>query len=73
MDEGEKGACRHIEIEAKFMNEGFIKTPIEPQKPGTKFREASAEAEAGRKNYSEAEFSKNSIKEAEAEAKSNNF
>ena len=60
-DGGEKGACRQIEIEAKFMNEGFIKTPIELRKPGTKFREA--EAEAGRKNYYE----------AEAEAEANNF
>ena len=61
-DGGEKGACRQIEIEAKFMNEGFIKTPIEPRKPGTKFREAKAEAEAGRKNYYEAEAEAESIK-----------
>ena len=45
------------------MNEGFIKTSMEPRKPGTKFREAEAEAEAGRKNYyeAEAESTKNSI------------
>ena len=37
------------------MNESFIRAPIEPWKPGTKFREAEAEDEAGRKNYYEAE------------------
>ena len=56
---------RRKEIEAKFINKGFVKTPIEPRKPGTKFREAEAEAEAGRKNYyeaeAEAESTKNSI------------
>ena len=44
------------------MNQGFIKTPIEPRKPDTKFREAEAEAEAGRKKYYEAEGEVESIK-----------
>ena len=37
--------------------------PIERRKPDTKFREAKAEAEAGRKQYyeAEAEVMKNSI------------
>ena len=39
-------ACRQIEIETQFMNEGFNKTPVEPRKPHTKLREA----EASRKN-----------------------
>ena len=45
------------------MNEGFIKTPIEPQKPDTKFREAQTEAKADCKKYYEAEAKsiKNSI------------
>ena len=37
------------------MNEGFIKTPIEPRKPDTKFGEAETEAEACCKKYHEAE------------------
>ena len=44
------------------MNEDFIKTPIEPRKPGTQFLEAEAEAEAGRKNYYEAEAEAEAIK-----------
>ena len=44
------------------MNEGFIKTPIELRKPDKKFREAEAEAEAGRKKYYEAEAEAESIK-----------
>ena len=47
----------------KFANEGFIKTPTEPLKSDTKFREAETEAEAGCKKYHEAE--------AEAEASKN--
>ena len=56
------------------MNEGFIKTPIEPRKPDTKFREAETEAEAGRKKYHEAEVEAEAIKKAfkEAEAEANN-
>ena len=55
-----------MEIETKFVNEGFIKTPIELWNSDTKFRrEAETEAEAGRKRYYEAEadteFIKNSI------------
>ena len=40
-----------------------MSVPIEPRKPDTKFREAEAEAEAGRKQYyeAEAEAIKNSI------------
>ena len=52
--------CRLIEMETKFMNEGFIKTPIEPRKPdkkkygkpkprpkpAVKYYEAEAEAES---------------------------
>ena len=74
-DGGEKGACRQIDIETKFMNEVFVKTPIEPRKPGTKFWEAKAEAEAGRKIYyeAEAESIKKAFKEAEAETEANNF
>ena len=49
-------------METKLMNEGFIKTPIEPRKRGTKFREAEAEPEAGCKNYYEAEAGAESIK-----------
>ena len=41
------------------MNERFIKTPIELRKPGTKIREA--EAEASRKNYYEAKAEAESI------------
>ena len=44
------------------MNKCFIKAPIEPREPGTKFREAEADAEAGRKNYCEAEAEAESIK-----------
>ena len=76
-DGREKGAYRKIEIETRFLKDGFIKTPIEPRKPGTKFREAETEAEAGRKKYYKAEPkpspSKTTFKEAEAEAKANNF
>ena len=43
------------------MNESFIRAPIEPRKPDTKFRKAEAEDEAGRKNYYEAESIKNGI------------
>ena len=43
------------------MNDGFIKTPIEPRKPDPKFREAEAEAEASRRKYYEAEAIKNGI------------
>ena len=46
------------------MNEGFIKTPIEPRKPGTKFREVEAEAEAGSKSYYEAEAEAESTKDS---------
>ena len=41
-----------MEIETKFVNEGFIKTPSEPRKSDTKFREAETEAEACRKEMS---------------------
>ena len=45
------------------MNEGFIKTPIEPQNPDTKFLEAEAEAESSRKKkYYEDEAEAKSIK-----------
>ena len=44
------------------MNEGFIKTSIEPRKPDAKFREDEIEAEAGRKKYYEAEAEAESIK-----------
>ena len=54
------------------MNEGFIKTPIEPRKPDTKFQEAEAEAEASRKNITKPKPkpnpSKTAFKEAEVEA-----
>ena len=45
------------------MNEGFMKTPIEPREPDTKIRKAETEAEASRKKYCEAEAEsiKNSI------------
>ena len=51
-----------MEIEMKFVNEGFIKTPIEPWKPDTKFREAETETEAGCKKYHEAEADAETIK-----------
>ena len=57
------------------MNEVFIKTPIEPQEPDTKFWEA--ETEASRKNIAKPKPkpnpSKTASKEAEAEAEANNF
>ena len=64
-------ACRQIEIETQFMNEGFNKTPVEPRKPHTKLREA----EASSKKYYEAEGKsiKKAFKEAEAKAEANNF
>ena len=49
-----------MEIEMKFVNEGFIKTPIEPWKPDTKFRET--ETEAGCKKFHEAEADAETIK-----------
>ena len=59
------------------MNEGFIKTPIEPRKSDTKLREIKTEAEASRKKSYEAEAEDESIKtafkDAEAEAEANNF
>ena len=53
------------------MNEGFIKMPIEPLKPATKFREA----EAGHKNITKPKPnpSKTALKEAKAQAKTSNF
>ena len=44
------------------MNEGFIKTPVEPRKPYTKFREAETETETDVKKYYEAEAEAESIK-----------
>ena len=60
------------------MNEGFIKTPIEPQNPDTKFLEAEAEAESScKKNITKTKLrpnpSKTAFKEAEAETEANDF
>ena len=58
----QKESPAEIEIETKFVNEGFIQTSIEPRKPDTKFREAETEVKAGRKKYYEAEAEAESIK-----------
>ena len=60
--ETKRVACRKIEIKTELVNEGFVKTPIEPRKPAISFREAEAGAEAGRIKYFEAEAQAESIK-----------
>ena len=69
----EAEAKHEAEIETKFVTEGFIKTPVEPRKPDTKFQEAKTEAEAGRKNITRPNPSKRVFKKVEAEADSKNF
>ena len=70
-------ASRYIEIEIKFVNHIFIKRPIKPPKPGTKFRKTKTEAEAGCKNVTKSKPmpnpSKTAFKEAEAKTEANNF
>ena len=57
--------------------ESFIKTPIEPRKPDTKFRKAETEAEASLKIFlrsrSRSRIHKTTFEEAEAETEASNF
>ena len=69
-----------MKIETKFVNEECFKkkTPIEPRKPDTKFREAEKEAEASHKKILRSRsrgriHQKTAFKEAEAEAEASNF
>ena len=57
------------------MNEGLIKTPIEPRMPDTKFREAETEAEAVHKNITKPKPkpSNTACKDAKADSEANNF
>ena len=57
------------------MNEGVIKTTIEPRRPDTKFREAETEAKPDVKDITKPKPnpSKTAFKEAETEAEARNF
>ena len=48
-------------MKTELVNEGFVKTPIEPRKQDIRFREAETEAEAGSMKYFEAEAEAESI------------
>ena len=55
------------------MNEGFIKMPIEPRKPDTKFREAKPRPKPTVKNITKPKPNPSKTAFKEAEAKGNNF
>ena len=74
-DGGEKGRLQVNRNRNEVVNEGFIKTPIEPGKPDTKFWEAEAKAEIGRENITKPKPKPKPLEAAfkEAEADANDF
>ena len=65
--------CREVEIETKFVDEGFIKTPVNRESQTQKSGKPEPKPKPAVKKEAEAKSIKTAFKEAEAEADANDF